>query len=433
MMKISTMGHACMVLAGEEERPILATDPWLLGSCYWRSWWMVNPPAEEQVRRVEAAPFIYITHEHPDHLHPPSLRRLKPGARTILLPAFLRMKMDAYLREQGFDVRILPPRQWVPLEDGVSVMSLPQWSNDSVLLVDTPSAFIVNLNDAKPLGGLLDDIARLRTEIGKPCIVLRSHSPAGPFFNYFEENERIPCREPEDYVRMTQGVCAHLRADLFLPFASQVVYRRSDSEWANGYRVGFDLLQAGWGIATRLCPPFSTVDLETLSLSAEPPAEWRGAFHDGQRAIVAREEARNGEAALTDEDIAALKAVLARQRWLLAAVLPGGVAIESGGRRLLYAPWSGRLRETDKGGDCVIQVPAAALKDSLASGNFGDLCIGMFVPATLRDRALAGRVNLFWMLMVLADYGYADGILSRLRWLVWVWRVERRRPIARPG
>ena len=70
MMKISTMGHACMVLAGEEERPILATDPWLLGSCYWRSWWMVNPPAEEQVRRVEAAPFIYITHEHPDHLHP---------------------------------------------------------------------------------------------------------------------------------------------------------------------------------------------------------------------------------------------------------------------------------------------------------------------------------------------------------------------------
>jgi hypothetical protein len=202
-------------------------------------------------------------------------------------------------------------------------MSLPQWSNDSVLLVDTPSAFIVNLNDAKPLGGLLDDIARLRTEIGKPCIVLRSHSPAGPFFNYFEENERIPCREPEDYVRMTQGVCAHLRADLFLPFASQVVYRRSDSEWANGYRVGFDLLQAGWGIATRLCPPFSTVDLETLSLSAEPPAEWRGAFHDGQRALVAREEARNGEAALTDEDIAALKAVLARQRWLLAAVLRG--------------------------------------------------------------------------------------------------------------
>ncbi|MBO6634187.1 MBL fold metallo-hydrolase [Parvibaculum sp.] len=432
-MKLGTMGHACMVLAGEGERPILATDPWLLGSCYWRSWWMVNPPGEEQIRRIEAAPFIYITHEHPDHLHLPSLKTLKPGERTILLPAFLRMTMETYLRDQGFEVRIMPPRQWVPLEEGVSAMSLPQWSNDSVLLVDTPSAFIVNLNDAKPLGGLLDDIARLRTEIGKPCLVLRSYSPAGPFFNYFEKGRRVPSRDREDYVRMTQGVCAHLKADLFLPFASQVVYRRSDSEWANDYRVGFDLMRAGWTIPTRLCPPFSTVDLDTLSVTAEPPEEWRGALRDRQRGLIAKEEARSSGAVLGVGDIAALKATFARQRWLLAAVLPRGIAVESGGRRFLYAPWSGRLRETDKGGDCAIRIPAAALKDSLASGNFGDLCIGMFVPTELRERSLAERVNLFWMLMILADYGYADGILTRLRWLLWAWRVERRRPIAQPG
>ena len=433
MMKLSTMGHACMVLTGDDDQPILATDPWLFGSCYWRSWWMVNPPGEEQIRHVEAAPYIYITHEHPDHLHLPSLRSLKPGQRTILLPAFLRMKMESYLREQGFEVRIMPLRQWVPLGEGVAAMSLPQWSNDSVLLVDTPSAFIVNLNDAKPLGRLFDDVARLRADIGKPCIVLRSHSPAGPFFNYFEEDRRVPSLEREGYARMTQAVCAHLNADLFLPFASQVVYRRSDSEWANDYRVGFDLLQAGWDSRTRLCPPFSTVDLATLSVAAEPAEEWRGAFHDHQRDLVAKEEARDGEAALTDTDLAALKATLARQRLLLAAILPRGVAVESGGRRLLYSPWSGRLRETGKVGDCTIRIPPAALKDSLASGHFGDLCIGMFVPITLRERSLAGRVDLFWMLMILADYGYADGIAARLKWLFWAWRVERRRPIAQPG
>lgn len=432
-MKLSTMGHACMVLAEEGERPVLATDPWLLGSCYWRSWWMVNPPREEQIAHVEAARFIYITHEHPDHLHPPSLRRLKPGQRTILLPAFLRMKMEVYLRAEGFEVQVMPPRQWVPLAEGVSAMSIPQWSNDSVLLLDTPSAFIVNLNDAKPLGRLLDDIARLRSEIGKPCIVLRSHSPAGPFFNYFEKGERIPCREREDYVHMTQGVCAHLRADLFLPFASQVVYRRSDSEWANDYRVGFDLLRAGWSIGTRLCPPFSTVDLATLAVAAEPPQEWRGAFRARQRDLVAQEEARSGDAVLSDEDLARLKAMFARQRWLLAAILPRGIAVESGGRRFLYSPLSGRLRETRKGGDCTIRAPLAALKDALATGQFGDLSIGMFVPINLRHRGLAERVNLFWMLMILGDYGYADGLLTRLRWMVWAWRVERSRPIARPG
>lgn len=122
-----------------------------------------------------------------------------------------------------------------------------------------------------------------------------------------------------------------------------------------------------------------------------------------------------------------------RLRLLLAAVLPGGVAVESGGRRLLCSPWSGRLRDSADGGDCVIQVPAAALMDCLAYDNFVDLCIGMFVPIELRERSLAERVNLFWMLMVLADYGYADGIPARLKWLFWAWRMERSQPIAQPG
>ena len=35
---LRTLGHACLALYRGGERPLLLTDPWLVGSVYWRSW-----------------------------------------------------------------------------------------------------------------------------------------------------------------------------------------------------------------------------------------------------------------------------------------------------------------------------------------------------------------------------------------------------------
>ncbi|MFA7431516.1 MAG: hypothetical protein WCZ23_15255 [Rhodospirillaceae bacterium] len=430
-MKLHTLGHACMMLENDAGQPVLATDPWLEGSCYWRSWWLQNPPREDQIAAVAQAPFLYITHEHPDHLHIPSLRRLGTKA-TVLLPDFLCMKMDAHLAGMGFTVRRLTSRQWVRLSDGISVMSLPQWNNDSVLVVDTPQALVVNLNDAKPLGGLFDDIAELKRSLGKRLVLLRSHSPAGPFFNYFREGERTPNLSKASYVSMVNQVCDLFGADVFIPFASQVVLRRSDSDWANAYKVGHPDLEQGWRSKSRLCPPFSSVDLTTLEVESEAPNSYRGTFTEARRARVAAEEARNNAEHLDDADIERLRLVLDRPRLAMMAVLPRGVAVRCAGRRFLYSPITGRLSERADGGACTIDVPVAALKDALAFGHFGDLCITMFVPIHLHRDTPARKVDVFWMLMILADYGYAGRMSNSLRWLWWAWRMERRRPLRQP-
>lgn len=431
-MKVHTLGHACMLLENDAGVPVLASDPWLEGSCYWRSWWLLNPPREDQIAAVAQAPYLYITHEHPDHLHPPSLRKLGSAGKTVLLPDFLHMKMDAYLRDMGFSVRVLPTGQWVALEHGISVMALPQWNNDSVLVVDTPKALVVNLNDAKPLGRLFDDIAALKARLGKPLVLLRSHSPAGPFFNYFRNGERTPNLSKGSYVSKVNQVCDQFDADVFIPFASQVVLRRSDSEWANDYKVGHPDLQQGWRSKTRLCAPFASVDLDTLTVENEPQEAWRGDFTEARQARVAAEEARNGNESLTAEDIANLRKTLARQRLFLALYLPKGVAVRCGGRRFLYSPLSGSLNERPDGGHCTIDVPVAALKDALAFGHFGDLCITMFVPIILHGNTPAAKIDAFWMMMILADYGYAGGLLNRLKWMWWVRTVERRRTLPLP-
>jgi UDP-MurNAc hydroxylase len=64
----------------------LVIDPWLTGSCYWRSWWHL-PPARADLVNPRTISAVYLTHEHPDHFHLPSLRRF-PREVRILVPRF---------------------------------------------------------------------------------------------------------------------------------------------------------------------------------------------------------------------------------------------------------------------------------------------------------------------------------------------------------
>ena len=41
-MILQTIGHASILLRNKKNEPVLLSDPWLLGSCYWRSWWLQN-------------------------------------------------------------------------------------------------------------------------------------------------------------------------------------------------------------------------------------------------------------------------------------------------------------------------------------------------------------------------------------------------------
>jgi UDP-MurNAc hydroxylase len=66
-MDIETVGHAGLLVRDDQGTPVLFTDPWISGSCYWRSWWLQNYPAPELVAELQRSRYCVITHEHPDH------------------------------------------------------------------------------------------------------------------------------------------------------------------------------------------------------------------------------------------------------------------------------------------------------------------------------------------------------------------------------
>ena len=104
-MEFKILSHACMVVKTKEGSVII--DPWLLGSCYWRSWWNFPEPQfdRDTIEKVDA---VIISHSHWDHWHGPTLKKYFREKPIYISDEFnARSKID--LHSIGFkNVKTIP-------------------------------------------------------------------------------------------------------------------------------------------------------------------------------------------------------------------------------------------------------------------------------------------------------------------------------------
>jgi len=81
----------------------IISDPWLIGSCFANGWWHAFPPSHEAIERLRLADYIYISHNHPDHLHIPTLEEYANKSTPILVPNFQSKSVENILRKLGFN------------------------------------------------------------------------------------------------------------------------------------------------------------------------------------------------------------------------------------------------------------------------------------------------------------------------------------------
>src|SRR5437764_419937 len=78
--------------------------------------------------------FAWISHGHPDHLSPDSLRLLR--AKKILLPDHRGNRIRDDLMAFGYDVQVLENRMWNKISDRIRIISIADYNQDGVLLID---------------------------------------------------------------------------------------------------------------------------------------------------------------------------------------------------------------------------------------------------------------------------------------------------------
>jgi CMP-N-acetylneuraminate monooxygenase len=80
----------------------LITDPWLDGSCFATGWWHLFPPSSDALNRLSMSSVIFISHNHPDHLHIPTLLKYVARDQLFLVPKFESGSVERVLRANGF-------------------------------------------------------------------------------------------------------------------------------------------------------------------------------------------------------------------------------------------------------------------------------------------------------------------------------------------
>ncbi|HUB98172.1 MAG TPA: hypothetical protein VL993_19770 [Stellaceae bacterium] len=416
-LELRTMGHASLVLAEKGSHPILLTDPWLVGSVYWRSWWLQHYPNEAELDWLARSETVYVTHEHPDHFHMPSIRRLGTGPR-YLFPELAERGFLAHMAQHGFRAEILPALTWRPIGDGLSILSIPAWNDDSLLLIETPGALILNLNDAKPLPPVLKAIRRLVDRVGKPTVMACSYSPASLINSFSGEHGNLHLKTPAQYVDYVCRTCDRLGADYYVPFASQAEFRRDDSLWANEYRTTYQDLERYWRCRARLLPPYVTLDLQDFSHSAVPPDRYRGALPATLARLTQVRETAERDAIIDDDDVAGLRRKLNAFRLLWMLLFRRGFVFALGERRFKYAPWRGTLEEADAdAGDFVVTVPKLAMKEAIRNNHVSDLGITMFVRVRLHRAIDVRKVYGMFVLFAVDDYRHLAGAKAFWHWI----------------
>jgi len=132
-IQVRYLNHACLFIT-IEGLGSFATDPWIIGPAFCNGWWLAEPSPLDAFDVLNGCDFIYISHNHSDHLHEQSLSKIRRDM-PILTPSFDSGSTVRSLRDLGFDKIVAPPFGSELVDDAreiaVSVLHSGDFRDDS--------------------------------------------------------------------------------------------------------------------------------------------------------------------------------------------------------------------------------------------------------------------------------------------------------------
>ncbi|MFQ5458012.1 MAG: MBL fold metallo-hydrolase [Myxococcota bacterium] len=233
-MTVRFVAHACIAI--EHEGSLLLTDPWLDGKIFNDSWALADAPglATADLARIR---HIVISHEHPDHLHFPTLRRIRDRVSGPLT-AYYRAQKNSNVREAirkiGIEVVELGPREECLIAPGLSVTNFP-CRQDAAQVFRLGDRVLLNQNDCRPLP---DDVRALNRAFPRIDLWFFQFSLAGYYAN--EDDHAGLLRAKASHLRLIGEYFEAFRPAIFVPYASFVLFCKETNAFMNRWAVGLD-------------------------------------------------------------------------------------------------------------------------------------------------------------------------------------------------
>jgi UDP-MurNAc hydroxylase len=230
-MKIQFIAQAT-ILVSTEDCNILC-DPWLFGTAFNDSWRLFpNPQFDDHL--YDKINYLWISHEHPDHFHIPTLRAMPKKFKERVVVLFQKNnsdKMPNAFRKLGFNnIKLMPHRKIIELTNKTKVYNHQVGQMDSALAVITKDHTVLNLNDCEANSS---DCKRFLADLGRVDTVLNQFSMAG-YSGNIDYKKHLPILA-DNIIKGMLDNHRDLKAKTTIPFASYVFFCCEDNRYMNEF------------------------------------------------------------------------------------------------------------------------------------------------------------------------------------------------------
>jgi CMP-N-acetylneuraminate monooxygenase len=97
--EVRFFNHAFLKITGDDFS--FSTDPWAIGPAFNTGWWLKHLTKKDWIDQLNNSNFIYISHNHPDHLNPLTLSKINKNI-PIVVPNFVTKSTEMYIKDLGF-------------------------------------------------------------------------------------------------------------------------------------------------------------------------------------------------------------------------------------------------------------------------------------------------------------------------------------------
>jgi L-ascorbate metabolism protein UlaG (beta-lactamase superfamily) len=232
-LEIEYVGHACLLISARSETFI--TDPWFTNPVMANSWYHL-PRLARTITELPKLDYIYVSHEHADHLDIPALRQLTPTA-TIIIPRYGDGKLERTLADANLPHKILAladgETYTTPNGNSVAIYLADTGSKDSSLVISDGQTCIYNHTDNWITSAKMELIGKQ----WKPDIAFQCYAGVGSFPSYmlWPLDYRIELgskKKLQLFQRMKEAASA-LQPAAIVPFGASFGYLRPETLWLN--------------------------------------------------------------------------------------------------------------------------------------------------------------------------------------------------------
>ena len=232
--KIRFINHASFSI--EWEKSFILMDPWYTGRIFNDSWSLLQDTDIKEIEGIEKISSIVISHEHPDHLHFPTLKKIRDKFPNNQITLYFPLRKDSSVKnaieKMGFEFKYLQPSTPIKINEDLSLCSFPT-GHDSGIVFDLKDKILLNQNDAYFTDLEISQIKQIYPSIDYWWM---QFSLAGYYANK-EDKEGMKSKGHDFHIERFKHYQDLIEPKVSIPFASFCYFCKHHNSYINDYAV----------------------------------------------------------------------------------------------------------------------------------------------------------------------------------------------------